>query len=34
MLKLDVSQPLWPLFAIPAALLGVPWLIELVEGLL
>jgi hypothetical protein len=32
MLKLDVSQPLWPLVAIPVALLGAPWLIETISG--
>lgn len=29
---LDVEQPLWPLVAIPLALLGVPWLVEVIGG--
>jgi hypothetical protein len=33
-MKLDVSQPIWPIAAIPAAILGVLWLVEVVEGLL
>lgn len=27
---LDVGKPIWPLFAIGVALLGVPWLVEVV----
>lgn len=27
---LDVGRPLWPLVVIPVALLGVPWLVEVV----
>jgi hypothetical protein len=29
---LDVNRPLWPLVVIPAAILGVPWLVEVVGG--
>lgn len=31
-LTLDPSQPLWPLLAIPAAVLAVPWLVEVIGG--
>lgn len=31
---LDVEKPLWPLFAIPLALLGIAWAVEVVEGLI
>lgn len=29
-MNLDVSKPIWPIFAIGLALLGVPWLIEVI----
>ncbi len=31
-LSLDPARPLWPLLVIPAAVLGVPWLIEVIGG--
>lgn len=31
-MNFDVNQPLWPLVVIPVALLGVPWLVEVVGG--
>jgi len=31
-LTLDPSRPLWPLVAIPVALLGGAWLIEVIGG--
>lgn len=31
-LTLDPSRPLWPLLVIPAAALGVPWLVEVIGG--
>lgn len=34
MLNLDPNPPLWPLFAIPVAILGVPWLVEVIGGVL
>jgi hypothetical protein len=33
-LALDPMQPLWPLLVIPVAILGVPWLVEVIGGLL
>jgi len=30
MLNMDPWQPLWPLVVIPVAILGVPWLVEVV----
>lgn len=31
---LDVGKPIWPLIVIPVLILGVPWLVEVVSGLL
>lgn len=31
---LDVNRPLWPLVAIPVAILGGGWLLEVIGGLL
>lgn len=34
MLSLDPYQPLWPLVVLPALALGVPWLVEVIGGVL
>lgn len=31
-LILDPYRPLWPLVVFPAAILGVPWLVEVIGG--
>lgn len=31
-MNFDPSQPLWPLLIFPVAILGVPWLVEVIGG--